>query len=351
MTRIGILAIDDIVTTARYFERAAVAQGFEVVKLTSGDQVRSHDLTWLLAVDPFVTPLGSLKGVACPTIAYAIDAHQQLAPRLAYARYFDHVFVAQADYVPEFTALPHPSAHVLPLGCDPDVHFVPGLARTIDVGFVGKLGQPGTDRHKTLSQVLSAFPTNDWHRHYTPREMGDVYSRSKIVFNKSINGDLNMRFFEALAAGALLVTDQIRNGLDQMGTEGVHFVTYNGIDEAIDKIRHYLSHETERAAIAAAGQALAFSRHTYGHRLAEMLEIATRHTDARAPANVAPRAREALWRSEHMRMSGTSVASGLSLIAEGHFAGPLILNVAIGIARGVVRTMRQRLQQWGRARP
>ena len=47
-----------------------------------------------------------------------------------------------------------------------------------------------------LRAVLPQFATNDVSRSYNPQQMGEVYSRSKIVFNKSINGDLNMRFFE-----------------------------------------------------------------------------------------------------------------------------------------------------------
>ena len=46
--------------------------------------------------------------------------------------------------------------------------------------------------------------------------MGRIYSESKIVLNASINGDLNMRVFEALTSGALLVTDRIENGLDTL---------------------------------------------------------------------------------------------------------------------------------------
>ncbi len=36
--------------------------------------------------------------------------------------------------------------------------------------------------------TFSLVSTNDYGQYYTPREMGAIYSRSKIVFNKSING-------------------------------------------------------------------------------------------------------------------------------------------------------------------
>ncbi len=348
MTSIGLLAINDIVTTARYFERAATAAGYNV--LTSFDPTAAikSNLACLLVIDPFIGSPAPLVRASCPVIGVVIDAHQQLEPRLGYARYCDHVFVVQLDYMADFAALPHASTHWLPLGCDPDIHFVTGLDRTIDVSFVGKLGRPGSVRHAILSRVLPAFDTNNYARSHTPREMGKIYSRSKIVFNKSINGDLNMRFFEGLAAGALLVTDRIGNGLDRMGTDGVHYVTYDTADEAIDKIRHYLAHDAEREAIARAGQQLVFASHTYAHRLSEILKIVASQSQARAPARDAPRSLEAIWRSEYMRMVGTPVGGALSLLAEGHLAPQVVGNVAVGVVRGLVRPLRQRLQTMSR---
>ena len=150
------------------------------------------------------------------------------------------------------------------------MHFVPGQERIHEVGFVGKFGVPGSDRFETLTRVLGQFVTNDTGRTYSPREMGAIYSRSKIVFNKSINGDLNMRFFEGLAAGALVVTDRIGNGLADVACEGEHYVGYSSIEEAIAVIRHYLAYEGEREAIARRGQAHAFTHHTYARRMARI---------------------------------------------------------------------------------
>lgn len=344
MSRIGILAIDDDDTTARYFERAVLQAGHNLVTLTTIDGPQAQSLDYLLVVDPFIVPPAKFLSVDCPVIGYVIDPHQQLVPRLAYARYLNHVFIAQPDYVSHFRAIPHPSVHSLPLACDPEVHFVPGLERAIDVGFIGKLGQPGSDRHLTLSRVLPSFTTNDFRRRYTPGEMGEVYSRAKVVFNKSINRDLNMRVFEALAAGALLVTDEIDNGLDQLGTAGVHFVTYRTIDEAIHKITYYLMHDHERTQIAAAGQELVFARHTYQHRLAEMLDVVACNPDAQSPARTADPRVEVAWRSEQMRVAGASISAGLAMLAAKHLSSAVVANAAIGVARGVIRPLRQRLQ-------
>jgi hypothetical protein len=301
---------------------------------------RPHQL--LLVTDPALGKPETFVSTRSTSALILIDVHLQLDLRLAYARYFDHVFVAQADYLPAFRALGHPSVHALPLACDPATHFAPGLKRDLDVGFVGKFGLPGSQRARTLQTVLSAFKTNDTARFYSPEEMGAVYSRAKIVFNKSINGDLNMRFFEALGAGALLVTDRIGNGMSEIATEGEHFVAYDTAEEAIDVIRRYLADEPARAAIAQRGHQHALAHHTYAHRLAKVLETVAANPTARAPARDAPAKLEAVWRTECLRIQGAPLPEIARTLWSTPLSASSARNAAIAGLRGIVRPWRQR---------
>lgn len=340
--RIGLARIDDSVTTAHYFDTAATEAGCDVRQIADLDEPGAlANIDLLLIVDPLLTSPAALRAAPCPVAGYLIDVHQQLPIRLTYARYFDHVFVAQPDYLHHFEQLPHGSAHWLPLACDRDVHYLAGQERVHDVCFVGKLGYPNTERRATLEHVLTRFKANDYGRYYTPREMGKVYSRSKIVFNKSINGDLNMRFFEGLAAGALLVTDRIANGLDRLGQDGMHFVTYTSAEDAVDKIRYYLSHDAEREAIAAEGQRHVFAHHTYGHRLATILDVVKNATNLPAPVRSASARTEAVWRSECLMYQGARSSEVGKLLFEGNLSGDLLRNAATAAARGMVRPLRQ----------
>ena len=57
--------------------------------------------------------------------------------------------------------------------------------------------------------------------------MARVYSASRVVFNRSIRNDVNMRVFEALACGSLLVTNDLaENGQDELFQDRVHLATY-----------------------------------------------------------------------------------------------------------------------------
>lgn len=345
--RLTIARSPELHNTALYFERAAQAAGHDVTvvnRIDAGVIARPFDL--MLIVDPFLQGMKHLAQVDCPTAAVLIDVHRDLPTRAMFARFCDHVFVAQRDLVPDISAGGHASVHWLPLGGDTGVHFVPDLPRDIDLSFVGKLGQPGADRHRVLSYVLTRFKTNDYGRSHTPWEMGQVYSRSRIVFNKSIGGDVNMRVFEALAAGALLVTDRIGNGLNELFSEGQHYVGYDTAEGAVAQIERYLADEDARVHIARAGQALLHERHTYDARLAQVLGTVQAAGHARpAPARHVTPGQRRLWRAEWARRRGISAADAAGLIAEG-LAPAGYGDLGIGLARSAKRT----LAGFGRAR-
>ncbi|MER8639782.1 glycosyltransferase [Mesorhizobium sp. M1273] len=347
MRRIGILGHSDPTSTVRYFERAAASAGHEFVKMESVDRASSlNGLDCLIVVDPFLTDPAVFRSAPCPVVGYLIDVHQQLMPRLAYARYFDHAFIAQLDFLYAFQALPHPSVHWLPLACDPTLHFTADLKRTYDVGFVGKFGSSESERSRVLTEVLSKFPTNETRRKYTPQEMGRVYSSSKIVFNKSINGDLNMRVFEGMASGSMLITDRISNGLDKIGVDGEHYVTYSSSSEAIEKIRYFVENDREREEIALRGQSHVLLEHTYQKRLSQILGKIDEGGAVRSPARRCSSRTEAVWRSEWMRLRGASPREAFNLLVNGHLSQRVLINGAVGLARGLVRSARQNLSTW-----
>jgi len=210
-----------------------------------------------------------------PTACYLIDVHLGKW-RFEVARFFDVVFVAQKDYVePLRTRLGHQQVYWLPLAAADDVHFDHQVARVYEVGFVGNLARAHekTSRRRRLQRLHKHFTMNDWSRSYTPAEVGAVYSRSKIVFNTSIAGDVTMRIFEGAACGALVLTDAVRNGLEELYRPGEEIVIFVDDDDLLEKVRYYLAHEAEREAIARAGQARTLAQHTYRHRAQSILEV------------------------------------------------------------------------------
>lgn len=110
-------------------------------------------------------------------------------------------------------------------------------------------------------------------------EMFSVLAGAAIALNRHIDvaEDFanNMRLYEATGVGALLLTDAKRN-LGDLFDPCREVVTYEGEDELVDRVRHYLAHEDERAAIAAAGHERTLREHTYEIRMRELADILTR---------------------------------------------------------------------------
>ena len=93
-------------------------------------------------------------------------------------------------------------------------------------------------------------------------ETANIYADSHITLNISLNGDLNLRVFEALAAGGFLLTDELGedSGLSRLFEAGRHLDTWRTPGELIEKIRHYLAHPDEARGDPPAGPGGAAAR-------------------------------------------------------------------------------------------
>jgi 2-polyprenyl-3-methyl-5-hydroxy-6-metoxy-1,4-benzoquinol methylase len=203
-----------------------------------------------------------------PSAWWAIDTHMDFDWCLTKSHHFDFLFAAQRDGAEQLRD-GGISTTWLPLACDPEVHKKQDVVKTFDVCFVGNIF-PG-ERADLVGLLRSRFRNTFVGRCYFD-EMARTYSASRVVFNRSIRNDVNMRVFEAVACGSLLLTNDLRdNGQEELFRDGVHLATYRDADELVDKVRFYLDREAVRERIAAAGRAEALARHTYRHRMESLL--------------------------------------------------------------------------------
>lgn len=133
-----------------------------------------------------------------------------------------------------------------------DIPTVPDRPLT----FVGQVGAFHPWRRHVLDRLTEAgLPLTAMR---APPEMAaDIYAGSQITLNVSLNGDLNLRVFEALGAGGFLLTDALSAdaGLERCFTPGRHLATYRSPGELVEMARHYLDHPDQAMAIRRAGQA------------------------------------------------------------------------------------------------
>ncbi|HYR75223.1 MAG TPA: glycosyltransferase [Pyrinomonadaceae bacterium] len=103
-----------------------------------------------------------------------------------------------------------------------------------------------------------------------------ILARSRLTLNNHIDcaEDYagNSRLYEATGMGACLITDWKRN-LSEMFEPDSEVVTYKCAEECSEKINYLLAHESERQAIAQAGQQRTLSCHTFKRRSAQLDEL------------------------------------------------------------------------------
>ncbi len=221
------------------------------------------------------------------TACYLIDVHVDLPIRIEMAKFFDIVFVAQKDYVEDFKARGLKNVLWIPFGSEPTIYQRMKLPFLYDIGFIGHVSKDNVKRKRLLSLLSQHYHINDYRRFYSPSETSKMYSSAKIIFNCSARGDLNMRVFEALSCGRLLLTDSIANGLEELFQNRRHLVVFHDEKELLKLVDYYLSKDDEREGIALCGSNLVTSQHTYDHRMKKVMNI-LKNTQKEKDCLVAP---------------------------------------------------------------
>jgi spore maturation protein CgeB len=167
-------------------------------------------------------------------------------------------------------------------------------AADIDVSFVGTVSADHRQRIALLEAVAGRYDlklfgnppqalsaTSPLHRCFQGEVWGtDMYQvlrRSRITLNSHI--DMagreagNMRLFEATGVGTFLLTDY-KDNLHTLFEPDREVAVWRSIDDCLTAIGRALGDESDRAAIARAGQARTMAQHTYRHRACEILGFA-----------------------------------------------------------------------------
>ena len=163
---------------------------------------------------------------------------------------------------------------------------------------VGGYGPIHNERNVLLEAVARQVPVDFWgygvenltpdspirHRYHGEAWGLDMYQirhNSRIVLTghiSSVAGRFagNMTLYEATGVGACLVTD-MKDNLSQLFEPGREIVAYTSAEDCVEKVRYFLEHEDERAAIAQAGQQRTLREYTFYHRMQELVAILERH--------------------------------------------------------------------------
>jgi tetratricopeptide (TPR) repeat protein len=211
----------------------------------------------------------NLDQLPCIKACYLIDTHYHLPEAIAMARPFDMIFIAQLIDLQAFRDI-YPHTCWLPLACDPEIHGRQRVPQQYDIGFVGSMNQR---REEMLAYLSQQFTVHHERSFWT--DMARTFSASRIVLNDASFDDLNMRFFEVLCSGALLLSNPTRkSGQEILFIEDEDYVCHRDYD-LLTVACYYLQRDELRRKIAATGRQRVLAAHTYQHRVVDMLDVIT----------------------------------------------------------------------------
>jgi Glycosyl transferases group 1 len=217
------------------------------------------------------------------TVSLDIDSFAWTSSRIRWSMLFDYVFVWHLSFVPVYQAAGHPKVFALP-HCVDEGLFQASLSETrrpFDLGWVGAFDHAHYDKRRRIIQTLATrFKMNDFARRYSKQETADIYRQSKIVVNVSREDfpqEANMRCYEAMAGGALLVTGMPTELTEWGFHEGEHFVGWHAEAEIPDLVDYYLRHEQKSAEIARSGQELTLGDFTFQKCRDKMTSVFREH--------------------------------------------------------------------------
>jgi len=123
------------------------------------------------------------------------------------------------------------------------------------------------EKYPVQQYVIQPYIAND--------EVGQAYHDAKILLNDHWDdmkeqGVISNRIFDALAAGAFVISDYMAE-IDEEFEGAV--VTYQDKDDLKNKIDYYLTHEDERLAKAKLGQEIVLEKHTFSNRIEKMIQV------------------------------------------------------------------------------
>jgi spore maturation protein CgeB len=256
-----------------------------VARTWAADAALVYGSNW--AIDP--STVRRLRDqLGCQVALWEVNQRLWLGHQASSVPFYDHLFALDSHFVPVFESSGVRCVEHLAACADPDEHRpLPLTARErewygADVSFVGT---QHPDRVKMLAQLtewdLRVYGVGwDGVEESLKRcvrtepvyglKKAKVYSASRVSINvhgpHMVAGE-NFRVFEVAACGGVCVST-FKPDLARCFEPGAEVVVFDDADDLTEKLRHYLSHPDELAAVGRAGRRRVLAEHTYDHRAA-----------------------------------------------------------------------------------
>jgi len=248
-----------------------------------------------------------IKELGVKTALWTIDPPREFEPVIKVAPLYEFVFTGGSEAYDILMDAGVQNLYWLPFACDPDFHKPQKSTEEekqlycCDVAFVGSVHPdlypfrvkileaisdldlgvwgPGVER------ISSSSPLRQKIRGVkaTPDVWAKIYSQAKIVLcmhyhdpaGKIPCHQASPRVYEALACGAFLMVDDQRD-VKSLFKDREELVVFRDADELKKLLSYYLKRPEERMAIAALGRERVLQKHTYEHRIKDLLKVVSK---------------------------------------------------------------------------
>lgn len=239
-----------------------------------------------------------LETIDAPRVFYAIDSPINEFWQIDWAHNFDLVFVDQRSTEQKMLKLGVDWVEWLPLAADTSIYHEPlhGRERDIDIAFVGTIDADRRPRRSAilyrLNQVADVTVIDgDGKRSVPPLEVAELYRRAKLVLNEALFDGVNLRTFEAMACGAVVLTEENRGAEDLFADLPV-MATFNA--ESLEKtVAQLLANPVDRREMGREGASVIRDSHTVELRAQHVLnrldelKVRTERNTPASRANIA----------------------------------------------------------------
>ena len=240
-----------------------------------------------------------IKKMKIKTILWTIDPPRDFEPIIESAPFYDFVFCGGSEAIEILKKCNIKNLYFLPFACDPEYAHPVEVSNEekefygSDVVFVGSyypnrleilekisdfnlsVWGPGWDRIPKNSPLKKRIKKTcgvsykEWRR---------IYSSCKIALTihyqdgKTLCYQASPRVYEVLACRCFLLSDRQRDVINLFEPKQ-HLDVFSDVSELREKINYYINNEEERKTIAERGFKEVINRHTYFHRITQMLGV------------------------------------------------------------------------------
>lgn len=163
----------------------------------------------------------------------------------------------------------------LPVAAEPTIHYDWGFDKQYDIVFIAELSSdPSYSLRKQIwGDISSRFNVRDGK--CEPQNYPKELSKGKLLFNVNPQVDkepplIITRFFESMAIGCLL--QNYHETLDEYATRNEHYIPFTTSEDAIERIKFYLTRPELIDRIKNNARRNILERHTWVHRLKTLLK-------------------------------------------------------------------------------